>query len=100
MSLGAELQCKHELTALDDSGDLVEAEAAGPDGRTLRLRCRYLVACDGEESTVRRLIGADFPAGTRRGNCCAPTSPASTSRAGASNAWSTAWRSPPAAPTG
>ncbi|MGY1433431.1 FAD-dependent monooxygenase [Streptomyces sp. MN12] len=61
LSLGAELQCKHELTALDDSGDLVEAEAAGPDGRTLRLRCRYLVACDGEESTVRRLIGADFP---------------------------------------
>ncbi|MBJ6623452.1 FAD-dependent monooxygenase [Streptomyces sp. DHE17-7] len=61
LSLGAELQCKHELTALDDSGDLVEAEAVGPDGRTLRLRCRYLVACDGEESTVRRLIGADFP---------------------------------------
>nr|WP_275407797.1 FAD-dependent monooxygenase [Streptomyces coelicoflavus] len=61
LSLGAELKCGHELTAVDEAGDRVEAEAVGPDGAVLRLRCRYLVACDGEESTVRRLTGAGFP---------------------------------------
>ncbi|WP_412079695.1 FAD-dependent monooxygenase (plasmid) [Streptomyces xanthophaeus] len=39
----------------------VEAEAVGRDGAVLRLRARYLVACDGEDSAVRRLVGARFP---------------------------------------
>ncbi|MFC8001180.1 FAD-dependent monooxygenase [Streptomyces rochei] len=60
LGLGAELKCKHELVAVGEVGDLVEAEAVGSDG-VLRLSARYLVACDGEDSTVRRLIGADFP---------------------------------------
>ncbi|CAL9668071.1 FAD-dependent oxidoreductase [Streptomyces sp. Tu 3180] len=60
LSLGADLKCKHELLAVHDTGERVEAEAAGPGG-PLRLHCRYLVACDGEDSTVRRLLGADFP---------------------------------------
>ncbi|MDT0612715.1 FAD-dependent oxidoreductase [Streptomyces lancefieldiae] len=60
LSLGADLKCKHELVAVGEVGDGVEAEAVGQDG-VLRLRCRYLVACDGENSTVRRLLGADFP---------------------------------------
>ncbi|MGW7385630.1 FAD-dependent oxidoreductase [Streptomyces sp. NPDC054794] len=61
LSLGAELMCKHELVAVTDHGDRVEAEAIGYDGVRRQIRARYLVACDGEDSTVRRLIGADFP---------------------------------------
>lgn len=61
LSLGATLKCKHEVTALKDTGHGVEAEATGPDGTLLRLHCRYLIACDGEDSTVRRLTGAPFP---------------------------------------
>ncbi|WP_369181398.1 FAD-dependent oxidoreductase [Streptomyces mutabilis] len=60
LALGAELKCGHELVAVGEVGDRVEAEAVGRDG-VLRLRCRYLVACDGENSTVRRLLGAGFP---------------------------------------
>ncbi|WP_330242542.1 FAD-dependent oxidoreductase [Streptomyces sp. NBC_00525] len=60
LSLGADLRCGHELVAAGEVGDYVEAEALGRDG-VLRLRARYLVACDGEESTVRRLTGAAFP---------------------------------------
>ncbi|GAP47943.1 FAD-dependent oxidoreductase [Streptomyces azureus] len=60
LSLGAELKCRHELVAVGEVGEWVEAEAVGRDG-VLRLRCRYLVACDGENSTVRRLLGAGFP---------------------------------------
>ncbi|MFF2847743.1 FAD-dependent monooxygenase [Streptomyces sp. NPDC058001] len=41
-------------------GEYVEAEVACAEGE-LRVRGRYLVGCDGEHSTVRRLVGADFP---------------------------------------
>ncbi|MGW8066183.1 FAD-dependent monooxygenase [Streptomyces ziwulingensis] len=61
LSLGARLQCRHELTAVRANGERVEAEAVGTDGTPLHLDCRYLIACDGEDSTVRRLTGADFP---------------------------------------
>ena len=60
LAAGAEMKCKHELVAVGEVGDWVELEALGDQG-VLRMRCRYLVACDGEDSTVRRLIGADFP---------------------------------------
>jgi bifunctional oxygenase/reductase len=60
LSLGAELRRGHTLRAVSDGGDHVEALAEGPDGE-VRLRARYLVACDGEESTTRRLLGAGFP---------------------------------------
>ncbi|WP_411107569.1 FAD-dependent monooxygenase [Streptomyces sp. cmx-4-9] len=63
ISLGADIRCGHELTSLTQTpgaSGSVEAEAAGRDG-VLRLRARYLVACDGEDSTVRALLGADFP---------------------------------------
>ncbi|MFE5220800.1 FAD-dependent monooxygenase, partial [Streptomyces sp. NPDC056626] len=61
LSLGARLKCKHEVTALQDTGEAVQVHATGSDGTPLRLRCRYLIACDGEDSTVRRLTGAPFP---------------------------------------
>lgn len=62
LSLGADIRCGHELCLLDVSQQAghVEAEAVGRGGR-VTLRAHYLVACDGQDSTVRRLIGAGFP---------------------------------------
>jgi oxygenase len=59
LSLGADIRCGHELATVGEAGEWVEAEALSRDG-VLRLRARYLVACDGEDSTVRRLVGAAF----------------------------------------
>ncbi|MFD7527328.1 FAD-dependent monooxygenase [Streptomyces sp. NPDC059849] len=58
--LGAEIWRGHEVRAVTDTGEHVEAEAYGDDGPVL-VRGTHLVACDGEDSTVRDLIGADFP---------------------------------------
>jgi 2-polyprenyl-6-methoxyphenol hydroxylase-like FAD-dependent oxidoreductase len=48
------------LTGLVQDEDGVTAVVAGPDGEH-RMRCAYLVACDGGHSTVRKLVGAAFP---------------------------------------
>ncbi|MFC8515254.1 SDR family oxidoreductase [Streptomyces sp. NPDC057257] len=61
LSLGADLRPGHEVTALTVRRDHVEAEASAPGGTTVRVRGRYLVGCDGEHSTVRRLTGVAFP---------------------------------------
>jgi oxygenase len=58
--LGADLRRRHRLTGLNEGPDGVSADALGPDG-PVRVLARYLVGCDGEDSTVRRLVGADFP---------------------------------------
>lgn len=58
----------HQLTALRPDDDRVTAtvhdQATGAD---LEIRARYLVACDGGHSTVRKLLDIPFPghAGTR-----------------------------------
>lgn len=57
--LGADIRRRHELVGLSRHRDRVEAEVAGPHGR-VRLRAGYLVGCDGEGSTVRRLAGIEF----------------------------------------
>ncbi|MFG2362789.1 FAD-dependent monooxygenase [Streptomyces mirabilis] len=57
--LGAVLRRRHQLLSLT-AEDGVEAEAIGPYG-PVRIRARYLVGCDGEDSTVRRLVRAPFP---------------------------------------
>ncbi|MEU6242726.1 FAD-dependent monooxygenase [Streptomyces sp. NPDC047024] len=44
----------------DDDGVLVAADGDG-DGTRVRARVRYLVACDGGHSTVRKLLGVPFP---------------------------------------
>uniref|UniRef100_A0AAU2W497 FAD-dependent monooxygenase n=1 Tax=Streptomyces sp. NBC_00008 TaxID=2903610 RepID=A0AAU2W497_9ACTN len=64
--LGAEILRGREVRAVTGTGEYVEAEASG-DGGPLLVRGTHLVACDGEDSTVRALIGADFPGhGARR----------------------------------
>ncbi|MEU0384373.1 rifampin monooxygenase [Streptomyces chartreusis] len=55
--LGAEIRRGCELVGLSQDDDGVTAELA--DGT--RLRSRYLVACDGGRSTVRKQLGVDFP---------------------------------------
>ncbi|GHE01251.1 FAD-dependent oxidoreductase [Streptomyces alanosinicus] len=52
----------HELTALaqDTEGVTAEWHADGTPGGG-EIRGRYLVACDGGHSTVRRLLGVPFP---------------------------------------
>ncbi|MEU8560256.1 SDR family oxidoreductase [Streptomyces cyaneofuscatus] len=58
--LGAVVLRGHELRALEVTADHVLAEVAGPAG-PMALRAKYVVGCDGEDSTVRRLGGFDFP---------------------------------------
>ncbi|GGY03963.1 rifampin monooxygenase [Streptomyces djakartensis] len=55
--LGAEVRRGCPLVGLEQDEEGVTAELA--DGT--RLRSRYLVGCDGGRSTVRKLIGVDFP---------------------------------------
>ncbi|MBN6041075.1 rifampin monooxygenase [Amycolatopsis sp. 195334CR] len=55
--VGAEIRRGSELTGLSQDEDGVTAELA--DGT--RERARYLVGCDGGRSTVRKLLGVDFP---------------------------------------
>jgi 2-polyprenyl-6-methoxyphenol hydroxylase-like FAD-dependent oxidoreductase len=55
--LGVEIRRGCELVGLSQDGHGVTAELT--DGT--RLRCRYLVGCDGGRSTVRKLLGVGFP---------------------------------------
>ncbi|WP_037311171.1 FAD-dependent monooxygenase [Amycolatopsis orientalis] len=60
---GIQVRRDHELTGIAQDGDGVTATFADGDV----VRSRYLVAADGGHSTVRSLLGAEFPgrAGTR-----------------------------------
>lgn len=49
-----------ELDSFHDDGEGIDVEARGPEG-AFRLRCRYLVGCDGGRSRVRKQAGFDFP---------------------------------------
>jgi rifampicin monooxygenase len=55
--LGADIRRGCQLVGLSQDADAVTAELA--DGT--QLRSRYLVGCDGGRSTVRKLLGVDFP---------------------------------------
>jgi 2-polyprenyl-6-methoxyphenol hydroxylase-like FAD-dependent oxidoreductase len=56
--LGVTLLRAHELTEVTEREDDVVCGIHGPNGR-LRIHARYLVGCDGAQSTVRRSCG--FP---------------------------------------
>ncbi|MFI0899357.1 FAD-dependent monooxygenase [Streptomyces sp. NPDC020983] len=61
--LGAEVRREHEVCALETDGPdgrAVRVHARTPSGQ-VRLTGRYVVGCDGEDSTVRVLAGIDFP---------------------------------------
>ncbi|MFK0173388.1 SDR family oxidoreductase [Streptomyces sp. NPDC090306] len=60
VELGADLRRGHTLRRLAQDADGVEAEALTPGGPAV-FHARHLVACDGEDSTVRALTRADFP---------------------------------------
>ncbi|WP_269857006.1 FAD-dependent monooxygenase [Streptomyces sp. RPT161] len=65
--LGGRILRQHRLVALQQGANGVTATVTSPDG-TRSFHGRYLVACDGAHSTVRKLTGAAFPgqAGTIR----------------------------------
>ncbi|WP_371663109.1 FAD-dependent monooxygenase [Streptomyces sp. NBC_00280] len=59
-SRGGDIRRGWEVLELADRGDHVHVTARTPHG-VRQLRARYLVGCDGEDSTVRRLTEAEFP---------------------------------------
>ncbi|MFC3576015.1 FAD-dependent monooxygenase [Streptomyces yaanensis] len=60
VEVGTEIRRGHEVTAVRQDADGVEAEVTGPDG-AYTLRARYVVGCDGGRSLVRRQAGIAFP---------------------------------------
>ncbi|WP_433756704.1 rifampin monooxygenase [Nocardia sp. CA-135398] len=57
IELGAQVRTGCAVTGFEQDDEGVTVELA--DGE--RLRSRYLVGCDGARSTVRKLLGVDFP---------------------------------------
>ncbi|MCU1642203.1 MAG: Rifampin monooxygenase [Nocardia sp.] len=57
LEVGVEIRSGSELVGLSQDDHGVTAELA--DGT--QLRARYLVGCDGGRSTVRKLLGVEFP---------------------------------------
>jgi len=57
--LGADIRRGHEVRGLAAGPRGVRVDAAAAAG-PVRLRASYLVGCDGEQSTVRRLAGIDL----------------------------------------
>ncbi|WP_042421679.1 FAD-dependent monooxygenase [Streptacidiphilus anmyonensis] len=57
---GTEVERPTELRSVETHPDEVEAVLAHADGRTERLRARYVVGCDGARSVVRKAAGLSF----------------------------------------
>ncbi|MEV0604417.1 SDR family oxidoreductase [Streptomyces sp. NPDC050315] len=60
-SLGADIRRGHEVRGLSVLDDRVEVESVTGDGTTVTVSALCVVGCDGENSTVRRLAGSEFP---------------------------------------
>ena len=58
--LGGRLERTVELTSFEASPDGVTCTLSHADGRTERVTCDYLVACDGAHSVVRHGLKLDF----------------------------------------
>src|SRR3954447_767096 len=54
-----DLRWRNKVTALEQRNDSVLLTIETPDG-PYRLAARYVCACDGARSSLRRLVGADF----------------------------------------
>ncbi|MFC4000426.1 rifampin monooxygenase [Prauserella oleivorans] len=59
--VGADIRRGWELVSLDQDADGVTVDVTTADGESRQVRARYLVGCDGGRSTVRTLLGVDFP---------------------------------------
>ncbi|SHN24872.1 oxygenase/bifunctional oxygenase/reductase [Actinacidiphila paucisporea] len=59
-ALGADIRREHEVCGLEAGADTVRVRARTPAG-LVGVVARYVVGCDGEDSTVRVLSGIDFP---------------------------------------
>ncbi len=59
-SLGIEVRRRCDVTRFVQQADGVDLEWASPTGAG-QVRCAYLVGCDGGRSTVRKMVGFDFP---------------------------------------
>jgi oxygenase len=60
LALGARIRRGVEVVELLEDPGQVRVRAAGRAGE-VEIPASYVVACDGEDSTVRRLLRADFP---------------------------------------
>ncbi|MGW0826083.1 SDR family oxidoreductase [Streptomyces sp. NPDC002845] len=60
VQLGAHVRRQHTVTGLTEHRGHIEVEAVGPQGQLTRLTASYVVGCDGESSTVRRLARLGF----------------------------------------
>ena len=59
-ALGIEVRRACDVTGFAQHPDGVEVDWAAPTGEG-RIRCAYLVGCDGGRSSVRKTAGFDFP---------------------------------------
>ncbi|QBD77516.1 hypothetical protein EPA93_16570 [Ktedonosporobacter rubrisoli] len=64
--LGGNIEYSHNLTQLQNSPNGITATVVAPD-KTVELRARYLVGCDGGHSTTRHLLGIPFTGKTLPG---------------------------------
>lgn len=54
-----DLRWKHKVVGLEQDGDLTRLKVETPDG-VFDMECDWLIACDGANSKVRDMVGADF----------------------------------------
>ena len=59
-SLGIEVRRECDVKGFVQQADGVDVEWASPTGGG-RIRCSYLVGCDGGRSPIRKMAGFDFP---------------------------------------
>jgi 2-polyprenyl-6-methoxyphenol hydroxylase-like FAD-dependent oxidoreductase len=60
LSLGIEIHRECDVTNFVQQADGVDVAWASPAGDG-RIRCSYLVGCDGGRSSIRKMAGFDFP---------------------------------------
>jgi len=63
---GVRVEREYALEHFEEDGDGIVAQLRDVRGNTERVEARYIAGCDGARSTVRKLIGVDFPGGTYR----------------------------------